>query len=195
MVFCPSTATLAPRTWTRDNSPFFISNDPKFISVKAVNEAFGKDFLYWAKPFPEHVLHQMLHGSMSFGVYKRLQPAQPQTEPETLTSENTEQIGLARMITDGISFGYLADTYVLPEYQGDGLGRWLIDCVAEVFSLESMPYLRRIMLLTSGKRLEEFYEQTLGVKVIGHEPRPDIGHDLVFMNAKPIAKPSPPESG
>jgi hypothetical protein len=195
MVFCPSTATLAPRTWTRDNSPFFISNDPKFISVKAVNEAFGKDFLYWAKPFPEHVLHQMLHGSMSSACISGSNQRNRRPTPETLTSENTEQIGLARMITDGISFGYLADTYVLPEYQGDGLGRWLIDCVAEVFSLESMPYLRRIMLLTSGKRLEEFYGQTLGVKVIGHEPRPDIGHDLVFMNAKPIAKPSPPESG
>lgn len=190
MASSPPTATLTPRTWTRDNSPFFISNDPKLISVKAVNEAFGKDFLYWTKPFPEDVLHQMLHGSVSFGVYKRLQPKQSGTEPETLTTENTEQIGLARMITDGISFGYLSDTYVLPEYQGDGLGRWLIDCVAEVFSLESMPYLRRIMLLTSGQRLEEFYGETLGVKVIGRESRPDMGKDLVFMNAKPTAKPT-----
>lgn len=190
MASSPPTATLTPRTWTRDNSPFFISNDPKLISVKAVNEAFGQDFLYWTKPFPEDVLHQMLHGSMSFGVYRRLQPQQSRTEPVTLTTENTEQIGLARMITDGASFGYLSDTYVLPEYQGDGLGRWLIDCVAEVFSKESMPYLRRIILLTSEERLQEFYGQILGMKVVGHEERPDIGKNLVYMNARPAARPA-----
>lgn len=190
MASSPPTATLTPRTWTRDNSPFFISNDPKLISVKAVNEAFGEDFLYWTKPFPEDVLHQMLHGSMSFGVYKRLQPQQSQTEPVTVTAENTEQIGLARMITDGASFGYLSDAYVLPEYQGDGLGRWLINCVAEVFSKESMPYLRRIILLTGDERLQRFYGQTLGMKVIGHEERPDIGQNLVYMNARPTARPA-----
>jgi GNAT superfamily N-acetyltransferase len=154
-----------------------------------VNEAFAKDFLYWTKPFPEDVLHQMLHGSMSFGVYRRLEPLQSQTEPVTLTTENTEQIGLARVITDGVSFGYLSDTYVLPEYQGDGLGRWLMECVAEVFSKESMPHLRRVILLTSGERLQEFYAQTLGVKVVGQEERPDIGKTLVYMNARPTAKP------
>jgi GNAT superfamily N-acetyltransferase len=189
MASSPPTATLTPRTWTRDNSPFFISNDPKFISVKEVNEAFAKDFLYWTKPFPEDVLHQMLHGSMSFGVYRWLEPQQSQTEPVTLTTENTEQIGLARVITDGVSFGYLSDTYILPEYQGDGLGRWLMECVAEVFSKESMPHLRRVILLTSGERLQEFYGQTLGMKVVGQEERPDIGKTLVYMNARPTAKP------
>jgi GNAT superfamily N-acetyltransferase len=159
------------------------------ISVKEVNEAFAKDFLYWTKPFPEDVLHQMLHGSMSFGVYRRLEPQKSQTEPVTLTTENTEQIGLARVITDGVSFGYLSDTYVLPEYQGDGLGRWLMECVAEVFSKESMPHLRRVILLTSGERLQEFYGQTLGMKVVGQEERPDIGKTLVYMNARPTAKP------
>lgn len=84
--------------------------------------------------------------------------------------------------------GYLSDTYVLPEYQGRGLGKWLIDCVADVFSKENMPFLRRIMLLTSDPRTQEFYGKILGMEVVGHEERPDMGKKLVYMNARPSAR-------
>lgn len=155
--------------------------------MQAVNEAFGMDFLYWAKPFPEDVLRQMLLGSMCFGVYRRIQPGLPEDEP--LRLKGTEQIGMARVVTDSVSFAYLSDTYVLPEYQGCGLGKWLIDCVAEVFSKENMPFLRRIMLLTADPRTQEFYSKILGVDVVGHEERPDMGKRLVYMNARPNAQP------
>ncbi|KAJ5888557.1 hypothetical protein N7495_008598 [Penicillium taxi] len=181
MSFSTPAALVAPRTWTRKDSEFFISNDPAYISVKEVNHAFGMDFIYWAKPLPEDVLRQILAGSMSFGVYKRLPPSES-------GKERTEQVGLARMITDSTTFGYLSDTYVLPEYQGHGLGKWLFNCVTEVFSAENMPYLRRIMLLTSEKKTQEFYTNAFGVKVVGHEERPDMGKDLVFMCARPGAE-------
>ncbi|KAJ5574076.1 uncharacterized protein N7459_008503 [Penicillium hispanicum] len=181
----PATST-APRTWRRDGSEFFISDNPALLSVKDVNEAFAKEFVYWAKPLPEDVLRQMLYGSMSFGVYRRIQPHQSDQEPDSLSADQIEQIGLARVVTDGATFAYLSDTYVLPEYQGSGLGTWLIRCVAEVFS--NMPFLRRIMLLTSEQRTQDFYSQIFGVKVVGHEERPDIGKDLVFMCARPQAQ-------
>jgi ribosomal protein S18 acetylase RimI-like enzyme len=187
MSSAPPTTTTAPRTWARLDGQFFISTDPSLLSVKAVNEAFGQDWLYWGKPFPEKVMHDMLHGSMSFGVYKIIQP-QPAGEPFTPSSETTEQIGLARMVTDGTTFGYLSDVYVLPEYQGHGLGRWLMSCISEVFSKENMPYLRRIMLLTGDKRMQDWYTKVFGMEVIAHEYRPDIGQDLVFMCARPNAK-------
>ena len=188
MSFSPPATLIAPRMWTRDQSDFFVSNDPSLISVKAVNEAFGRDFLYWAKPLPEDVLAQMLHGSLSFGVYKRIQNPHSQSQQDPPSLDNAEQIGLARMVTDGTTFAYLSDTYVLPEYQGTGLGRWLMDCVAEVFSKTNMPFLRRIMLLTGDERMQEFYRKIFGVKVIGHEERKDIGQDLVFMCARPHAQ-------
>lgn len=71
------------------------------------------------------------------------------------------QIGLARLITDGVSFGYLTDVYVLPEYQGKGLGRWLMACLSDVTN--AWPHLRRVMLVTSGSRLD-LYKKTLGVE-------------------------------
>lgn len=36
---------------------------------------------------------------------------------------------LARVITDRTTFAYLCDVYVLEEYQGQGLGRWMMEYV------------------------------------------------------------------
>ncbi|KAJ5360890.1 hypothetical protein N7517_010081 [Penicillium concentricum] len=190
MSSAPPTSGLPPKTWTRDNNrEFFISTEPSLLSVKAVNDAFDKDFVYWvSKPFPEKVLWQMLHGSLSFGVYRWTLPIESVNDSTTPCSENTEQIGLARMVTDGCSFAYLSDTYVLPEYQGNGLGKWLVTCITEIFSKENMPYLRRIMLLTDDERMQAFYAKMFGVKVVGREERKDMGRDLVFMCARPHAQ-------
>jgi ribosomal protein S18 acetylase RimI-like enzyme len=187
MSSAPPTSGLPVQTWTRENeSEFFISTDPNLLSVKAVNAAFSEDFVYWIKkPFPENVLWQMLHGSLSFGVYR-----QTQAEPSSsfvASPKNTEQIGLCRVVTDGATFAYISDTYVLPKYQGNGLGNWLVGCVAETFSKENMPHLRRIMLLTDDVRMQKFYGKMLGVGVIGTEKREDMGRDLVFMCARPHA--------
>ncbi|KAJ5815891.1 hypothetical protein N7447_008124 [Penicillium robsamsonii] len=188
MSSAPPTSDLPPKTWTRDtNREFFISTEKSLLSVNAVSAAFDRDFIYWVhQPFPDEVLWQMLHGSLSFGVYRWTQPIESVTDSTTPSSENTEQVGLARMVTDGCSFAYLSDTYVLPEYQGNGLGKWLVACVAEVFSKENMPYLRRIMLLTDDERMQAFYKKMFGVKVIGHEERKD--RNLVFMCARPNAQ-------
>ena len=132
-------------------------------------------------------MYHMLHDSMSFGVYKYTEPLVNHDAPVTPTAENTRQIGLARMVTDKVTFGYLSDVYVLPEYQGHGLGRWLMNCILEVFSIGNMPHLRRIMLLTGDKRMQDWYARIFGMEVIAHERRPDIGQDLVFMCVRPNA--------
>ncbi|KAJ5735278.1 Acyl-CoA N-acyltransferase [Penicillium malachiteum] len=186
MAFTQPASWITPRTWSRDNKEFFVSNDPALLSVEAVKEAFASDFIYWANAsIPDDALRQMLYGSMSFGVYKRTQ-SQGNTAPSS--TKNTEQIGLARMMTDGVSFAYLSDVYVLPQYQGKGLGTWLIDCVAEIFSKENMPYLRRIMLFTGDPRTEEMYTNVFDMRVLGHEERPDFPHGLNFLCARPNAK-------
>ncbi|KAJ5092927.1 hypothetical protein N7456_008788 [Penicillium angulare] len=182
MAFTPPAAWITPRTWTRENSDIFISNDPALLSVEAVKNAFEQHFVFWVTaPIPEDALRQMLYGAVSFGVYKRVQPQ----SDETPSTKNTEQIGLARMTTDGASFAYLADVYVLPEYQGKGLGKWLIECIREVFSKANMPYLRRIMLFTGNERTQAFYTKLLNMKELGHEERPELGIDLKFLCARP----------
>ncbi|KKA24339.1 hypothetical protein T310_1624 [Rasamsonia emersonii CBS 393.64] len=94
--------------------------------------------------------------------------------------EQIEQIGLARLITDTVTFAYLTDVYILPEYQGRGLGAWMMDCVAETLSSANMPHLRRTMLVTTnraldGGRREDYYAAKFGMRVVGTERREDLG--------------------
>lgn len=160
----------SPSEWYRDN--YLISTSSNLIQPSAVNEAFATEALYWARPMKEGLLKKMLDKSLCFGVY----------ELPTSTSDiagliyhtsnlsfvidnftgrgNPRQIGLARLITDEVSFAYLTDVYILNEYQGKGLGTWLINCVDE--ALSSWPELRRLVLITShGKN---FYTERLHMK-------------------------------
>ncbi len=87
-----------------------------------------------------------------------------------------KQIGLARLITDYVTVAYLTDVYVLKEYQGKGLGTWLLGAVDEV--LRSWRGLRRVAVMSSGN--EEWYERGLGVKVFDQENK----NGLVFMTRR-----------
>jgi GNAT superfamily N-acetyltransferase len=60
-----------------------------------------------------------------------------------------------------VSFAYLGDVYILEEFQGKGLGKWLIECVEA--HLSKWPELRRILLLSS-HNTNKLYEEKLGVK-------------------------------
>ncbi len=87
-----------------------------------------------------------------------------------------------RVITDNVTFAYLTDVYVLPEYQGKGLGSWMLSCLDEV--IKAWPHLRRFMLLTSGSSID-LYKKTLGMNdwvegqeglVVGEIKGPAIQH-------------------
>ncbi|KAE8130939.1 hypothetical protein BDV38DRAFT_38611 [Aspergillus pseudotamarii] len=161
---------IEPQTWTKD--VFMISTDKALLSVSAINTAFDTDALYWTKSYPEDVLKQIIEGSFCFGVYKT-RPTIPSQKGEsngissdipTHSKENVDQIGFARLITDNVTFAYLTDLYILPEYQGHGLGGWLIDCVDEV--MRPLPYLRWFMLRTSTEKSKQAYETRLEMSVL-----------------------------
>jgi len=73
---------------------------------------------------------------------------------------NPRQVGLARLITDEVSFAYLTDVYILDEHQGKGLGKFLIKCVDE--TLSQWPEFKRALLINSSG--SKFYEEALGMK-------------------------------
>ncbi|KAK9364777.1 hypothetical protein V1509DRAFT_635206 [Lipomyces kononenkoae] len=160
------------RNWVREG--FLISTDKKLLSILAINSVFDQEFMYWTKAVPDEVLQQMIDNSFCFGLYKTIQNTPTDSvgteatstvdHTEAALSKDLEQIGFARLITDNITFAYLTDLYVLPGYQGLGLGGWLIDCVDEL--LGSLPYLRWVMLRTSKKKSKESYEKRLGMSVL-----------------------------
>jgi N-acetylglutamate synthase-like GNAT family acetyltransferase len=54
-------------------------------------------------------------------------------------------VGLARVVTDRSTYGYLTDVVIDETRRGKGLGRWLIECILDHRDLQS---LRRLTLLT-----------------------------------------------
>ena len=88
-------------------------------------------------------------------------------------------VGFGRMITDYVTFGYLTDVFVLEEYQGKGLGRWMLECLNEV--LEEWPELRRFILLSSNPHAMKLYAEVLGTE--------DMKDDATPLSV--LAKPGP----
>ncbi|CAF9928594.1 MAG: hypothetical protein GOMPHAMPRED_005174 [Gomphillus americanus] len=70
------------------------------------------------------------------------------------------QIGLARLITDHVTFAWLTDVYVLPAYQRRGLGRWMVGALDHILS--GMPELRRAMLISRAGRTSDEYQRIMG---------------------------------
>jgi GNAT superfamily N-acetyltransferase len=49
--------------------------------------------------------------------------------------------------------------YILPGYQGKGLGTWLLECVNEM--MDSWPELRRALLMTGSEKGKVLYKKIL----------------------------------
>ncbi|KAL2807973.1 hypothetical protein BJX63DRAFT_410767 [Aspergillus granulosus] len=146
----PSTGGQDFKTWT--NGQYFISTDPSFIPLQTLNNWFASDDFYWAQPLPLDALEQSLRNCLCFGLYY---------SPDQSANEF---VGIARCITDHVTFAYITDVYVHPSHQGKGLGRWLVKCIRE--ATDAMPYLRRSMLFTTNwERSVPFYEEVLGMTV------------------------------
>ncbi|EFY84556.1 GNAT family N-acetyltransferase, putative [Metarhizium acridum CQMa 102] len=167
-----------PRNWTRDG--FLISTDKRLVSVKALNEVFAQEFLYWASAMPDEVVQKIVDASFCFGLYKIRQENDTVAQNNGLgTPDSLQQIGFARLATDYVTFAYLTDLYVLPEHQGLGLGGWMIDCIDEVMS--PLPYLRWFTLRTAVPKSKEAYEKRLGMSVLDQG---DVTKGSVMMGKK-----------
>jgi GNAT superfamily N-acetyltransferase len=105
---------------------FIISTDPDHLDAEAV---FG--FLQetkWWNDLTRDSLKQALRHSLCFSL-----------------KEDDRQIGVARVITDYVTYAYLCDVYIVEGRRGQGLGSWLIRSVLEHPDLK---HLKRVALIT-----------------------------------------------
>jgi GNAT superfamily N-acetyltransferase len=105
---------------------FEISTDLARIDLGTVHEFLTNS--YWARGIPLETVQRSIENSLCFGIY-----------------HGDRQIGFARVITDRATFAYLADVFVLPDYRGRGLSKWLMECIIAHPDLQG---LRRWMLAT-----------------------------------------------
>ena len=96
----------APETWRRGE--FEISTDEARLDVAMIH-AFLTN-CYWARGIPLEIVKRSIEHSFAFGIY-----------------HGKRQIGFARWITDRATFAYLGDVFVIDEYRGNGLARWLME--------------------------------------------------------------------
>jgi GNAT superfamily N-acetyltransferase len=90
---------------------YTISTDPTRLDRDVIFNYLNRD-AYWARGRPRAVIEKSIAHSENFGVYK-----------------NAAQVGFARVITDYATFAYLCDVFILPEHQGHGLGKWLLETI------------------------------------------------------------------
>lgn len=85
--------------------------------------------------------------------------------------DGEKAIGVARLLWDGGYIAFLSDVIVDPEYQGQGIGRKLVEGVIERLKKDMKPGYKVKMTLNSAKGKELFYEK-FGFKV---RPNEDAG--------------------
>src|SRR5262245_27196951 len=88
-----------------------ISTDPTLLNVSLIHD-FLANRSYWATGRPLEVVRRSFDNSLCFGMYER-----------------ERQVGFARVVTDRATFAWLCDVFVLEEYRGRGLSKWLIGCL------------------------------------------------------------------
>jgi ribosomal protein S18 acetylase RimI-like enzyme len=124
---------------------FELDDDPARIDVDAVH-AYLAEESYWARGRPRETVERLLReAARVVGLYK-----------------DGRQVGFSRAATDGVSFVYLADVYVLDEFRGRGLG---VELVREM--IEGGPYADRKWLLHT-EDAHGLYEK-LGFRAPGYK--------------------------
>jgi GNAT superfamily N-acetyltransferase len=111
-------------------SPYEFSTDPARIDAARVHELISQ-YTYWAKDRPRGVMDAAIAGSRPYGVYRR---------------DTGAQVAFARVVTDGVTFAWLADVIVDPDVRGQGIGKLLVAGV--VADIEPLG-LRRTLLATA----------------------------------------------
>lgn len=113
-----------------------LDDDPGRVDVDAVHRYLSQES-YWAAGRSQETVERLVaEAARVVGLYR-----------------DTEQVGFARAVSDGVAVAYLADVYVLPEHQGRGLGKEL---VAEM--VERGPY-AHVRWLLHTRDAHALYEQ------------------------------------
>jgi GNAT superfamily N-acetyltransferase len=106
---------------------FVISTDSARLQVDIIHKFLSEES-YWANRRTLEQTQRAIENSICFGVY-----------------DVNKQIGFARVVTDRATFAYLGDVFILDEYRGLGLGKWLMETIISHPELQG---LRRWVLAT-----------------------------------------------
>lgn len=88
-----------------------ISTDPARLD-RGLIARFLREDAYWSPGIPADTVDRAIDSSLVFGAY-----------------DGGAQVGFARVVTDGATFAWLADVFVVDEARGNGVGKRLVEAV------------------------------------------------------------------
>jgi GNAT superfamily N-acetyltransferase len=115
---------------------YLISTDRTKLDLRFIHDYLSKES-YWVRGMPFEKVVAAADHSLNFGLY-----------------HGDRQIGYARIVTDYSRVAYLADVFVIDEYRGRGLSKWLMEVILAHPDLQG---LKRWMLHT--RDAHGLYEQ------------------------------------
>jgi len=113
-----------------------ISTNKERLQIDVIHRYLTEE-AYWTTGRTLAMTEKTIANSLCFGVYYL-----------------NQQIGFARVVTDYTIFAYLCDVFILTDYQGQGLGKWLTEVILDVLDEEGV---RWTMLAT--RDAHELYEE------------------------------------
>lgn len=106
---------------------FSISTDKAALDLNAIHE-FLSNKSYWARERTLEQTKTAIENSICFGLF-----------------QGDRQIGFARVVSDRATFAYIGDVFVIEEFRGQGLSKWLMQVIVDLPELHG---LRRWVLAT-----------------------------------------------
>lgn len=128
---------------TLKEEKFIISNDKSLLSYEKIYEFLAKS--YWANERSKEKIDLSIRNSLCYGVY-----------------DGEQQIGFARVVTDYATIYWVCDVYVDEKYQGQGVGKKLLNYIVESSELKGL----RGILRT--RDAQTFYQE-FGFEVVNEE--------------------------
>lgn len=110
-----------------EKGEFTISTDKLRLDIAVIHKFLSEES-YWATERSMEQTRTAIENSICFGLYR-----------------SKDLIGFARVVSDKATFAYVGDVFVLTEYRGRGLSKWLMEVIVEHPELQG---LRRWVLAT-----------------------------------------------
>lgn len=109
------------------NGEFTIDTDKERLDLDAIHKFLSEES-YWAQKRTREQTETAIEHSVCFGLY-----------------HGERQIGFARVVSDHATFAYVGDVFVVDEFRGRGLSKWLMQVIVAHPDLQG---LRRWVLAT-----------------------------------------------
>lgn len=112
----------------KNKNNYLISTDKEKLDIGVIHN-FLTNESGWSDGIPLEKVKKSIINSLNFGIY-----------------DGQKLIGYARVISDFSTIAYLGDVFILTEYRGLGLSKWLMETIMGHKELQG---LRRWILLTN----------------------------------------------